>query len=164
MDRLDDGVRRRREKAIDVLRTRYRFRLCPAIAVERSPDAGECGQGRSSFKANQTTSFFLVSGTAPARTPRRSCTVRGTRASAATTCCDVRHRRTGSGRRRRHSPSHHNHFANACVVSDHRRQVVGKRPGQRRQVANVLAENAEHRGDGGLVGGDALKIAHYAPV
>jgi hypothetical protein len=44
MDRFDDSVRRRREKAVDLMRARNRFRFRPAVALELSPDAGEAGQ------------------------------------------------------------------------------------------------------------------------
>jgi hypothetical protein len=41
MDRLDHGVRRCREKTIDLMRSRHRLRLRAAITVERRPDASE---------------------------------------------------------------------------------------------------------------------------
>jgi hypothetical protein len=44
MNRIDDGVRRRREKPIDLMRARDRFRFRPAVAFELGPDAGEAGQ------------------------------------------------------------------------------------------------------------------------
>ena len=44
MDRFDDRVRRRREKAVDVMRAGDRFRFRPAVAFELGPDAGEAGQ------------------------------------------------------------------------------------------------------------------------
>jgi hypothetical protein len=44
MDRFDDGVRRRREKAVDLMRAGDRFRFRPAVALELGPDAGEAGQ------------------------------------------------------------------------------------------------------------------------
>ena len=43
MDRLDDRVRRRRQKAVDQVRAGDRFRFRP-IALELGPDAGEAGQ------------------------------------------------------------------------------------------------------------------------
>ena len=63
MDRLDDGVRRRRQKAVDLMRSRHRLRLGAAVALERrSRCRRSANSGRSSLSANQTTSFFLVSG------------------------------------------------------------------------------------------------------
>jgi len=62
MNGLHDGVRRRREKAVDEMRPWYRFGLRAAIALEFGPDAGKQNSGRRSSRANQTTSFFLVSG------------------------------------------------------------------------------------------------------
>jgi hypothetical protein len=62
MDRLDDGVWRRGKKAVDVVRTRDPLRFGAAIALELGPDAREAVRGRSSWIANQTTSFFFVSG------------------------------------------------------------------------------------------------------
>ena len=44
MDRLDDRVRRRRQKAVDEVRAGDRFRFRPTIALELGPDAGEAGQ------------------------------------------------------------------------------------------------------------------------
>jgi hypothetical protein len=62
MDRLDDGVRRRRQEAINLMRSWDRLGLGAAIAIERRPDAAKAVRGRSSLNANQTTSFFFVSG------------------------------------------------------------------------------------------------------
>ena len=62
MDRLDHRVRRCREKTIDLMRPRHRLRLRATITVERRPDASEGEQRLSSLSANQTTSFFFVSG------------------------------------------------------------------------------------------------------
>ena len=45
MDRFDDGIRRRRQKTIDLMRAGDRFRFRSAVALEVGPDAGEAGQG-----------------------------------------------------------------------------------------------------------------------
>jgi len=44
MDRRDDGVRRRHQVAVDLMRTRDRLGLGTAVAVKRRPDAGEAKQ------------------------------------------------------------------------------------------------------------------------
>jgi hypothetical protein len=41
MDRLNDRIRCRRQKAIDQVGTGERLRLCAAIALEFGPDAGK---------------------------------------------------------------------------------------------------------------------------
>src|SRR6516225_5526793 len=41
MDRRDDGIRRGRQKAVDLMRARDRLRLGATVAAERGPDAGE---------------------------------------------------------------------------------------------------------------------------
>lgn len=43
MDRFDDGVRRRRQEAIDHVRARDWSRFSAAIALELDPDSGEGG-------------------------------------------------------------------------------------------------------------------------
>ena len=63
MDRLDNCVRCRRQEAVDQVRAGDRLRLgaarSPLNSVQIPPKANS---GRSSFSANQTTSFFFVSG------------------------------------------------------------------------------------------------------
>jgi hypothetical protein len=54
MDRPDDRIRRRRQEAIDVVRTRMSFDFAPRSPLNSSA-------ARASFRANQTTSFFLIS-------------------------------------------------------------------------------------------------------
>ena len=44
------------------MRPRYRLRLGAAITIERVQMPAKANSGRSSLSANQTTSFFLVSG------------------------------------------------------------------------------------------------------
>ena len=73
VDRFDDRIRRSGEKAIDVMWAWYRLRLGAPVAFELGPDTRKIEtSGRSSLNANQTTSFFWVSGLGSART-RRSC-------------------------------------------------------------------------------------------
>jgi len=58
--------------------------------------------------------------------------------------------------------SHAHHFGAGVGVADHRRRVIRKHAGHRRQVADVAVDHAKQRDDGGLVGGDAVEIAHDA--
>jgi len=60
MDRLDDRVRRRREEAVDIVRPRFDF--VPRSPLNSVQMPAKQVSGRSSLIANQTTSFFLVSG------------------------------------------------------------------------------------------------------
>jgi hypothetical protein len=57
MDRLDDGVRCRRQKAVDLMRPRHRIRLRAAITVERRPDAGE-GEQRAVVVEREPDDIF----------------------------------------------------------------------------------------------------------
>lgn len=57
--------------------------------------------------------------------------------------------------------------ANVCcdaaftfVRAHDRRFPIGKHSGHRRQIADVPIHDAEKSGDGGLIGGDAVEIAH----
>lgn len=45
VDRLDDGVRRRRQEALDVVRSGYRLRFRAAVASKLGPDASEAVEG-----------------------------------------------------------------------------------------------------------------------
>jgi hypothetical protein len=62
VNRLDDGVRCGGKKPVNKVRSGNRFRLGPAVAFELGPESAEGEQGRSSFKAYHTTSFFPVAG------------------------------------------------------------------------------------------------------
>jgi hypothetical protein len=62
MDRLDHRVRRCRKKTVDLMRTRYRLGLGAAIPVDVVQMRAKANSGRSSLRANHTTSFFFVSG------------------------------------------------------------------------------------------------------
>ena len=62
MDRLNDGVRRRREKAVDLMRAGDRFRFRPAVAFELGPDAREAGRLPIIIDSEPDDVFFLVSG------------------------------------------------------------------------------------------------------
>jgi hypothetical protein len=57
MDRLDQRVRRRRQKPVHLMRPRHRLGLRAVITAEPRPDASEREQ-----RTNHTTSFFFVSG------------------------------------------------------------------------------------------------------
>ena len=57
-------------------------------------------------------------------------------------------------------PAHHGQFAPGVGVADERRRVIGKHAGHRRQVADVAVDDSEQSDDRGLVGGDAVEIAH----
>jgi hypothetical protein len=56
-----NGVGCRGQEAIDQMRPQYRLRFGAPVALEFGPDASDAVSGRSSLRANQTTSFFLVS-------------------------------------------------------------------------------------------------------
>jgi hypothetical protein len=62
MDRRNDGVRLRRQEAIDQVRAGEGLRLRASITSELGPDAAEGEQRSFPFSANHTTPFFLVSG------------------------------------------------------------------------------------------------------
>ena len=59
MDRRDDGVRRSRQETVDEVRAGDRLRL---RAADSDQMPARQNSGRLSSSANQTTSFFLVSG------------------------------------------------------------------------------------------------------
>ena len=59
-----------------------------------------------------------------------------------------------------HAPAHHRQFAPGFGVADHRRRKIGKHTCHRRQIADVAVDDAEQRDDRGLVGGDAVEVAH----
>jgi hypothetical protein len=59
MNRLDDGVRRRREKAVHQMRTGDRLRLRAAIAVEFSPDARKTKQRAAFIERKPDHVLFL---------------------------------------------------------------------------------------------------------
>ena len=63
MDRLDDRVRRCREKTVDEVRgPGTGLDLVPRSPLNSVQMPANVHSGRSSFSANQTTSFFFVSG------------------------------------------------------------------------------------------------------
>ena len=62
MDRLDNSVGRCREKTIDLMRSRTGFDFVPRSPLNVVQMPPKANSGRSSLSANQTTSFFLVSG------------------------------------------------------------------------------------------------------
>ena len=128
----------------------------------------KANSGRSSLSANQTTSFFLVSGFGSGAYSAKLLTGTKQRFSGFSQprqCGDEVLRmlvtggppvRGGGGMPQRIMVS-----SRAGVgVADHRRRIVGKHARHRREVADVAVDDAEQRGDGRLVGGDAVEIAH----
>jgi hypothetical protein len=59
MDRFDHRVRCRRQKAIDLMRSRHRLRLRAAITVERGPHASE-GAERAIIILREPDHIFLL--------------------------------------------------------------------------------------------------------
>ena len=59
----------------------------------------------------------------------------------------------------RHAPAHRHHLG----LADDRRGTIGKYTGHWRQIADVAVDHPEEGGDRGLVGGDAVEIAHLFP-
>jgi hypothetical protein len=62
MDRLNDRVRRRRQKAVDEMRPGIGFDLVPRSPSNSVQMPAKANSGRSLLSANHTTSFFSVSG------------------------------------------------------------------------------------------------------
>ena len=58
---------------------------------------------------------------------------------------------------------HHGQFTPGVGVVDDRGRIIGKHTGHRRQVADVAVDHAKQRDDGGLVGGDAVKVMPMSP-
>jgi len=128
----------------------------------------KANSGRSSLSANQTTSFFLVSGfglrrvlgkavgrhQAAAFGPQLAAPMRRGRVA------DVGDGRSRRARRRRHAPAHHRELAPGIGVAHDRGRVVREDTRHRRQVADIAVDHAEQRGDRGPVGSDAVEIAH----
>jgi hypothetical protein len=52
------------------------------------------------------------------------------------------------------------HLGAGVGIADHWRGIVRKDARHRREVADVTIDDAEQRGDGGLVRGDRIEIAH----
>jgi hypothetical protein len=62
MDRLDDGIRRGRQEAVDLVRARNRFRFRSAVTLELGPDAAKAGQRPIIVNREPDDVLFLVSG------------------------------------------------------------------------------------------------------
>jgi hypothetical protein len=62
LNRLDYGVGGGRQEAINVARPRYRLDLVPRSPLYSVQMPAKANSGRSPLSANQTTSFFLVTG------------------------------------------------------------------------------------------------------
>src|SRR5215831_14186853 len=71
--------------------------------------------------------------------------------------------RRGSTRWWRIAPTHGDHLALGVGVADDRRGIVREDARHRRQAADVAVDDAEQRDDRGLVGCDAVEVAHYRP-
>ena len=57
-------------------------------------------------------------------------------------------------------PTHHAQLAPGVGVADHRSRIIRKHARHRCEVADIAVDDAEQRDDRGLVGGDAVEIAH----
>jgi hypothetical protein len=122
--------------------------------------------GRSSLSANQTTSFFLVSGF-------------GSGAYSAKLLAGTKHRFSGLSHMRqcgddvlrmlvtggpparggwRHAPPHHDHLASGFDIANHRSGVIWKHARHRLQVTDVAVDDPEQSDDRGLIGRDAVEI------
>src|SRR5216683_569835 len=135
------------------------FDLVPRSPLNSVQIPPKANSGRSSFSANQTTSFFFVSGFGSgaysaklfAGTKQRFSGFNRPRQWGEGGVADISDGMTASARGRRHSPAHHDQFTfSACLAHDGRR-IVGKHARHRRQVAEVPIHHAEQRNDGGLV-------------
>jgi hypothetical protein len=71
-------------------------------------------------------------------------------ASAARKCCGVGDGKTAGAWWRRHAPAHRDQLALVSGVTHHRRGIVRKHPGHRRQIADVPIHHSEERNDGCL--------------
>jgi hypothetical protein len=132
MDRRDNSVRRGRQEAIDKVRTRNRFGLGAAVALELGPEARECRERAIVMSANQATSFFfLISGFGAGASAkllngtRHGSRAQAIRANAATKCCECFcDGRTACARRWRHAPAHQRHLGPGLRVVDHGRWII----------------------------------------
>jgi hypothetical protein len=61
------------------------------------------------------------------------------------------------------APAHHGQLATGAGVSNDRRGIIRKHARHRRQVADIAIDDAVQRDDGGLVGCDAVEVAHGSP-
>src|SRR6266404_9542844 len=60
--RFNDSVRRRRQKTVDQMRAWIVLDFGPRSPLNSVQTPANANKGRSSLRANQTTSFFFVSG------------------------------------------------------------------------------------------------------
>jgi hypothetical protein len=166
VDWFNNCARGCRQEAINKMWTGYRLRFRTTVASELSPNSANAQSGRSSLSANQTTSFFLVSGL-------------GSGAHSAKLFSGTRQRCSGLSQPRQCGelvlrilvtggpPVAVAAFPNASSPVRARLQSCAPRepdspgnPRHRRQVADIVVDRAEQGNDGGLVRGDAIEIAH----
>src|SRR5437879_917679 len=129
----------------------------------------KANSGRFSLSANQTTSFFLVSGLAPALFGKAIC---GDQAAVLRLepsppmrrqrVPDVGDREAVSAWRRGHTPGLHSKLALTARVAHDRGRIVRENARHRRQVADVAVHDAKERADRFLVGGDAVQVTHLS--
>src|ERR1700738_1880933 len=114
-------------------------------------------RGRSSLIANQTTSFWRVSGFGSGAYSEKL--FAGTRHPAPPVrrrrVADVGDRRSAKFRRRRHSPAHHGQLTLGAGFAYHGRGIIVKYAGHWRQVADVAVQHAKS----GLDAEDARPLA-----
>ena len=153
MDRLDDRVRRGGQKAVDLCGPGTGFDFVPRSPLNSVQMPAKADSGRSSLSANQTTSFFLVSGFGSGAYSAKLLT--GTRQrfsgfSQPRQCGDDVLRMLvtggppsfgGGGMPQRIIVS----SRSSLGVADHWRRIIGKHTGHRREVADVAVDDAEQR-------------------
>src|ERR1700737_5395743 len=139
--------------------------LSPLNSVQMPANAnGE----RSSFRANHTTSFFLVSGFVSgaysaklfAGTRQRFSGLSQARQCGDDVFADVGDWVPASTRRRWHSPAHHHNLRLTGSVAHDRRWIIREYAGHGRQISDILVHHPEQRDDRRLVRGDRIEIAH----
>jgi hypothetical protein len=168
VNRLDDGIRGRRQEAIDQMRAGDRLRLRAAVALEFCADPGKRRQRPIVAEGKPDNILFLgrgvrfrrVFGEAIERHQAAAFRLQPAAPVRRRGVADVGNRRPAEFRRRRHAPAHQHHLAIVAGVADDRRRIIGKRAGHGREVADVAVAPAEQPADRFLVGGDRVEIAH----
>ena len=162
VDRFDDHIGRGGQKAVNKVRSGDRPRFGTAITFKLGSSPKPKG-GRSSFRANHTTSFLPVAGL-------------GSGAYSAKLLAGTRQRFSGFSQSRqwgcavanigdgkaagprwwRHAPAHHDQFAVGTRVAHDGSRIIWKHARHRRQVADIAVQHAKERDDGRLVGRDRI--------